>query len=101
MINNYALINKTNNTVEKLVYWDGQSEITINDLPEEYELIFAEDKVAKIWDYDSTNKDFTLIDKIGLVCSGMLWDGSTFSMPIETKPTRVIVPVTTNGLDEF
>lgn len=99
MIKNYALVNSNTMTVEKVVYWDGISPITIYDAPAQYQMILIEDKPSMVWDCNfETNEQF-LTEKLGLGSPGMIWDGTKFSMTQESKPVLTIVPIT--GTNEF
>lgn len=99
MTKNYALVNLDTNIVEKVVYWDGVSPITINDAPPQYQIILIEDKPSLVWDCNFDTKEQFLTEKIGLGSPGMIWDGVKFSMSADSKP--VLVEVSTTGVDEF
>lgn len=99
MIKNYALVNTISNLVEKIVYWDGISDIVIYDLPESYELILIEDKPALVWDQISGTDSIGLVEKIGLGSPGMTWDGIKFSQDQNNPP--VIRQIITENIDEI
>ncbi len=99
MIKNYALVNITTNLVEKIVYWDGVSDIVIYDLPEHYELILIEDKPAMVWDKVSGSNEIKLVEVIGRGSQGMTWDGTKFSQDKNNPP--VVRQIVTENIYEI
>jgi uncharacterized protein YfaT (DUF1175 family) len=99
MIKNYALVNTNTSLVEKIIYWDGVSDIVIYDLPEQYKLILIEDKPAMVWDKAPESNEIKLVEVIGRVSQGMTWDGTKFNQDKNNPP--VVRQITTENLDEI
>ena len=100
-IKNFALVDTQTNTVCKIVYWDGVSDINIHDLPEQYELILIEDKKCFVWEYEKAANDIIIVEKTNMVWTGMIWDGEIFKVTEESKPKMISTDIKTSGLDVF
>jgi len=91
MIKNYALVNKDTNLVEKIVYWDGISNIVIYDLPESYELILIEDKLSMVWGKIPNSDQIGLVETVGRGSQGMIWNGEYFSQDPTNPPELTLI----------
>jgi len=100
ILKNYALVNSDTGYVEKLVYWDGVSEITIYDLPTNYELVLISEKPCMVWSYDFDTNTAIMVEKFDLVWQGMLWTGTMFTQEEKDKPVPTEEPPTT-GVEPF
>jgi len=96
MINNYALINKATHRVERIVYWDGESELLINDYPGQligkYDLILIDNQEVGTWFYFEETETWSLVYRTGEVPPiNFIWDGTRFTNPApqpDIQPTN-------------
>jgi len=101
MIRIYALIDKSINLVQKLVYWDGESVFKVHDMPESFELIFMENPVSWDWGFNEAKDDLVLTRFEGrLPSAGMEWRDGEFFQPLSSKPPMP-AEVPSSGVEEL
>lgn len=104
-IQNYALVNRQTHLVERIVYWDGVSELYINDysgqLIGRYDLILCVDQAVGSWAWDETAKIWFMNYTVGETPPvGFEWDGTRFTNP-NPKPDIIPTDSDTSGTIPF
>lgn len=104
-IENYALINRQTNIVERIVYWDGVSDLHINDyegqLIGRYDLIRITNQEVGTWFWNESTKTWDMVYNTGeLPVIGFIWDGTRFTNP-NPKPDIIPTDSDTSGTIPF
>ncbi len=104
-IDNYALVNRQTSIVERIVYWDGISDLHINDyegqLIGRYDLIKITDQEVGSWFWDESSQTWSMIYRSGeLPVVGFVWDGSRFTNP-NPQPSLTPTNSSTSGTVPF
>lgn len=93
-VQNYCMVNKSNNICENTCLWDGNPD-TWNP-PAEYLMLLQETTPAKVWSWNSIDKVWQLSEIMGQGQIGFTWDG-TYLITNEPQPAPPVQPEVTGA----
>lgn len=89
---NYYMVNKTTNTCENVVLWDGNPDTW--QPPADYLMLVQDTTMALVWIWDKDIGDWVLAQKMGQGQIGYQWNGSELvtnePKPAPPKPQPVV-----------
>ena len=92
---NYLIIEQ--NVVTNVCVWNGD---TTQWTPPQGSIALVQSTTpAKVWEWDSATKTYSLVEQIGVGDIGFTWDGSvlTTNQPVPQPPTPLTDQPTTTG----